>query len=215
MRWCDLYSRNLPDGIAADRREELLGDLTDQAVWETRHYVSQKRVARSVLFRALRGAPADLSWRLHQLSRGRAGGLQFRRFGFGFLSATFASGFALIVVVLVTIVRTLQTSATTDVLFRAPELLVAVSAVAIILGESLLIRPRTRSLGALWMLVAAEVVVFVSVPMLANTGRLLSVASLSSNWATGLDLVGIGVALFYLTGALWWVEVGPKANRES
>jgi hypothetical protein len=215
LRWCNLYSRNLPDEVAAARREELLGDLTDQVEWETQHGVPQKRVARSVLYRALRGAPADLSWRRSQTSLNGRGSLQFRRFGLGFLSVTIASGVVLMVLALTAILRTVQASGTVDVLFREPEILVVVSVMAMLLGESLLVRTRTRSLGALWMLLTAEVVVFVAIPMLANTGRLLSISSLSPSWADSLDLVGVGVALFYVTGALWWLESSSKVDRAS
>jgi hypothetical protein len=210
MRWCDLYSHGIPEDAAASRREELLCDLTDQVEWAAAHEVPQGRVAGSIYLRALRGAPADLSWRRQQRSWAELGSPAFRRFGVGLLSATVTSGFGVMVLAIAAIVRTAQAAGMADLMGRRADVLVLVAAIALLLGQVLLIRPRTRSLGALWMLTAAEAVVFVGLPMFANTGRLLYLASLSAGWTTCLGLAGLGVA----TGALWWLNPKTEAKGE-
>jgi hypothetical protein len=55
LRWVALYTRGLPDEVAARRREELASDLHE-------HTAAGGRPA-AVLGRVLWGIPADLSWR--------------------------------------------------------------------------------------------------------------------------------------------------------
>jgi uncharacterized protein (DUF2062 family) len=214
MAWCVLYSHGVPDTAAAIRREELLRDLTDQVEWSAVRDIPQRRVAASMYGRALRGAPADVSWRLSQRAWTRLGSPVFRGFGVGLLSATAASGLALAALAVAAVMRAVQ-AGTPELIGRRPETLVFVAAAALLLGELLLARSRTRSVGALWMLVAAEIVVFVGLPLLAGATRILSFASLSSGWALSLDLAGVGVALFYLVGVLWWLGATSPPKEKS
>jgi hypothetical protein len=215
MQWCDLYSRGLPQEVVAARREELSRDMADQVDWATCNDTPQRHVAWSIGVRAVRGAPADLSWRSSQRFRASLDSPSFRAFSIGFLSMTVASGFVLFLIASVSIIRQVQEMNASGVLADRSQLLVLVAAVALLLGEALLARPRTRSLGALWMLVSAEAIVFAGMPMLAGTTRLLSLTSLSPSWSASMDLAGLGVAIFYATGALWWLPRPVTAEDES
>lgn len=64
LGWCDLYTRGLPEDVAADRRDELASDLHEHR----QAWISDGRPLfwRDVVVRALLGVPADLSWRTHQ-----------------------------------------------------------------------------------------------------------------------------------------------------
>jgi hypothetical protein len=71
--WVHLYTRSAPPGERADRRAEILADLSDERAASRELRRSQADHARSVLSRVLRGVPADLSWRVGvELRHGRA-----------------------------------------------------------------------------------------------------------------------------------------------
>jgi hypothetical protein len=72
LAWCDWYTRGLPDDVAAERRDELAADLHDHRLDAMRRDEVDGRHARAVVARALLGAPADLSWRSHQLRIARS-----------------------------------------------------------------------------------------------------------------------------------------------
>ena len=72
LAWCDWYTRGLPDDVASARRDELTADLHDHRVDASRRDEVDGRLARAVVARALLGAPADLSWRSHQLRIARS-----------------------------------------------------------------------------------------------------------------------------------------------
>lgn len=68
--WCGVYTRGLPDNVAADRRDELVSDLHDHRAAATA--TGRSTIARDLAVRALLGVPADLSWRTHQLRIARS-----------------------------------------------------------------------------------------------------------------------------------------------
>ena len=72
--WCRWYTRDLPADTARDRCDELRSDLFDQCADGAEQGTSPGRLARSILARAARGVPADLSWRTHQLRTARSAG---------------------------------------------------------------------------------------------------------------------------------------------
>ena len=81
LAWCDWYTRGLPDDVASERRDELAADLHDHRVDATRRDEVDGRHARAVVARALLGAPADLSWRSHQLRIARSARRQEKQMG--------------------------------------------------------------------------------------------------------------------------------------
>lgn len=64
--WVATYTRSVPKQIAEGRREELLSDLYEQYSAAARSGHTRKAASRSIAWRALRGAVADLRWgRVH------------------------------------------------------------------------------------------------------------------------------------------------------
>jgi hypothetical protein len=61
--WARLYTLGLPREVALRRRDELAADLHDQIAAERAAGVGERRIARGLASRALRGLPADLAWR--------------------------------------------------------------------------------------------------------------------------------------------------------
>jgi hypothetical protein len=68
-RWARRYTRDLPASVVERRVDELHADLHDHIAHERSHGLDERRIARSVLWRAARGLPADLSWRDLELAR--------------------------------------------------------------------------------------------------------------------------------------------------
>jgi hypothetical protein len=66
--WCSFYTRDLPDTVAADRREELTSDLFE-------HRAAGGSTA-SIARRWIAGIPSDLSWRYRMLEASGARGLR-------------------------------------------------------------------------------------------------------------------------------------------
>jgi hypothetical protein len=61
--WVRLYTRNLPPAIAERRIDELDADLHDHIAHERARGTGDRRIARSLAARMLRGLPADAAWR--------------------------------------------------------------------------------------------------------------------------------------------------------
>jgi len=62
-RWARLYTRGLPAPVARRRIDELAADLHDQVAHERAAGVDERRIARGLASRMLRGLAADLAWR--------------------------------------------------------------------------------------------------------------------------------------------------------
>jgi hypothetical protein len=62
-RWVRLYTRNLPTPIARRRIDEIDADLHDHIAHERAAGTSDRRIARGIASRMVRGLAADASWR--------------------------------------------------------------------------------------------------------------------------------------------------------
>jgi hypothetical protein len=62
-RWVRFYTRNLPQPVAQRRVDEIDADLHDQIAHERAHGTSDRRIARGIAARLVRGLAADVSWR--------------------------------------------------------------------------------------------------------------------------------------------------------
>ena len=62
-RWVRFYTRDLPEPIARRRRDEIAADLHDHIDHERTHGTEDRRIARSIAGRLVRGLAADASWR--------------------------------------------------------------------------------------------------------------------------------------------------------
>jgi hypothetical protein len=68
-RWVRFYTRDLPDPIARRRADELQADLHDHIADERARGTGDREIARSIAARMLRGAFADVSWRIGTIAR--------------------------------------------------------------------------------------------------------------------------------------------------
>jgi hypothetical protein len=104
--WVDLYTRGVPAGLRAARRDEIDDDLWCQQEEATAMGRSPRSLAAEVVLRLLFGMPADVSWRLaHPGSRGvapmeRSSSVSIRLFGaLAFIAGASWGTMAIIVVV--------------------------------------------------------------------------------------------------------------------
>jgi hypothetical protein len=68
VRWVRFYTRDLPPDIAERRAIELHADVHDHIAHERARRVREKRIARSVALRMIRGIRDDVAWRADQPS---------------------------------------------------------------------------------------------------------------------------------------------------
>lgn len=68
-RWVHLYTRRLPAAVAWERRAELMSDLWEEGAESRAQGRPPAVTAASMVYRALAGVPADITWRSGQLSR--------------------------------------------------------------------------------------------------------------------------------------------------
>ena len=64
-RWVRFYTRELPIPIAQRRADEIVADLHDHIAHERANGISDRRIARGIASRMLRGLAADVAWRAH------------------------------------------------------------------------------------------------------------------------------------------------------
>jgi hypothetical protein len=62
-RWVRFYTRDLPAPVAERRAGEIAADLHDHIAHERAAGTSERRIARGIASRMLRGVAADASWR--------------------------------------------------------------------------------------------------------------------------------------------------------
>jgi hypothetical protein len=65
-RWVRFYTRDLPTPIAQRRLEEIDADLHDHIAHERANGISDRRIARGIASRMVRGLAADAAWRGRQ-----------------------------------------------------------------------------------------------------------------------------------------------------
>ena len=88
-RWCQWYTRGLTPDVADVRRDEIASDLYEHGVYADEIGCSPRALQRSIVMRAVRGIPADLSWRFAQTTAAREGEFTVRsRLAAGSLPST-------------------------------------------------------------------------------------------------------------------------------
>ena len=156
LRWCDFYTRDLDPLIATGRRDELRSDLWEHARW------SKGKSGGPILWRAIRGVPADLAWRHEQrVAAARLVPMATRVLGAGVATLSAAAASLLIGLGVVTLVRR---SWAVEQNYLPPSSanaawVLALTALAVV-GALLLLRRRTRSLGALALALSTALVHF-------------------------------------------------------
>jgi hypothetical protein len=208
-RWCAFYTRGLPAEIATDRRDELRADVVDHIEWARNEGSTDPAVSRAILWRALKGIPSDLSWRRAQLRMADATGFGTRLFAGWLLLGACVLGVGLIALALTAIARDHQGVPVGD----GPVLPTLVAALVIACGILLMLRVRTRWLGALWIAAGAPMIATTAADLLiANTTVLYHVATATPLWSTGERAVGTCLLVFYVAAAMWWMPERSKAT---
>ena len=193
--WCRWYTRDLPADTARDRCAELHSDLFDQCADGAQQGTSSGQLARSILARAARGVPADLSWRTHQLRIARSAGAKEAPMsstinGDGWRSTARALS---AVVAPWAVVAAVGMGATTDGSAWA-----AGAMAAFVLGLALALygvwaMPRHPRAGALASAVAA---VLTTVPLI---------------WFVVIPMLGVAIAAFFVVFAVRERRILPAA----
>jgi hypothetical protein len=217
-RWCSWYTRELDAQAAADRRDELASDLHEHAVWADESGTAPRAVARAILSRALRGAPADLAWRYSQRRKlALADPAGFRRIRVeGVASALVlivASGvlgwglFVLARIALSVMAEQIRPGSATSLVVAACTVL-AVGAVV------LLSRRRTRFIGALIMVLPSVGLVHFGLFQLYSLSATVGALTFSMpGWEFASNTLMAGLGLFFVAAAIWsWPEQHISSN---
>jgi len=199
LRWADLYTRGLDPVAAGDRVAELESDL-----WE--HAAAEPGARAAILSRAIRGIPADLAWRHEQRTAARMLLPRSQRIVGNAVTALVAlAASALIALGLVAIARTAY--AVTEWGVR-PWSETAVWVIGLtglaVAGAALLLRRRTRALGAI-VLAAASPVVHFALYDLYNKSATIIALSNASTWAIAITLVMASLMLLFVSAAVLWL----------
>jgi hypothetical protein len=200
MRWCDLYTRGLSPAVAGDRRDELASDL-----WE--HAAAEPRATGAMLSRAIRGVPADLAWRYEQRRTARRMvPMRFRVLGGGVAALTAVAASALIGLGLFVLARHVAFSPQR---FSESETWVLGLTFMAIAGSLLLLRVKTRSLGALALALGTALIPFAhrELSTFSVTARQLNQ---TAEWELALWCLVACVASMFIAAALLWLP----ARRE-
>jgi hypothetical protein len=208
-RWCSFYTRGLPMDIASDRRDELHADVVDHINWGRTEGASDRTISRAILWRALKGIPSDLSWRRAQLRLVEATGIGTRLFAGWLLLGTSVVGAGLVTLALTAIARDHQGRPSPDTAILST----LVAALVISCGVVLLLRVRTRWLGALWIAAGAPVVMTTGANLLiVSTTVLFHVAQSTPLWNAGELVSAACLVVFYAAAAVWWLPERSKAQ---
>jgi len=221
LAWVDRYTRDVPGSIADDRRNELMSDLWEQAHDDNDRAKAGVTTAISILSRAVRGVPSDLSWRRAQLA-----GRPSQPFRIRFVKGMVPAGVVLAAVVglMVTSVGVFALGRVGIVVarhqFPPSDLTVmstALGTVGLVCGLLLMVRSRTRWIGAIWLAASAAIVLYFG-------GLALVTISATAQWFAnrlleypmspfGQPAVVAAIAavsLFYLSLAIAWI---PKREE--
>ena len=198
LRWCELYTRGLSPAVAGDRRDELASDL-----WE--HAAHEPRPAAAMLSRAIRGVPADLAWRYEERRRVRGLLPRSQRIVSGGVTAlVLAAASALIVFGVVVISRTSTMALRGEIrpFSETAIWVIGLTALAVV-GLLLLLRQRTRSLGAI-VLAASSALVHFGLFDLINKSATIGAMIVYPQWSIAVALFIGALVLLFLSAALLW-----------
>ena len=212
-RWGAWYTRDLPQGVAGDRRDELASDLWEHASWAHDQGVPAPRVARSIMRRAAAGALSDLGWRWRQI-----GGLPPRearehRLNAAALSGVLALALATLGWATFVFARLGRGVADGSALMVSDSSLAMVAFTLLaVIGLPLLLARRTRFIGGLWLGVTTIGLVWAGFESLRYTSATASALIYNMpGWTTALAGVSAGLALLFVACALrWWPSRSTK-----
>jgi hypothetical protein len=214
LRWSAAYTRGLDARVAAARQDEIASDLHEHAVWANESGMSTRQLARSVRWRAVSGVPADLAWRAAQ-RRAADRGLRFAlRANSALLAAVLTVGLgtaALSVFVIVRVVRALRIG---DIGY-VPNHTVVIGALAVaaLSGCALLLRHRSRALGALLLTIPVGLILPVAGAVLWYvSASTVVVIHHAPWWGTAAAITGAALAVLCLAAAAYWWGIERRAT---
>ncbi|ANJ26104.1 hypothetical protein [Agromyces aureus] len=206
LHWSLRYTGGLDPVVAADRQNEILSDLHEQAAWATEAGVSQRAIARSIRARMLRGIPADLSWRRTQLT-----GEETARWSAPRVDGLLVAAVALIGIVQVAVGTYIAARQTRALLIGDIGFIPSSAAITIALGSialvatALLWHRSTRHWGAMMLAVTGVLIFAQSVEALYYLSATALVVILRVTWLEpAAYAIGLGVAIVCLTGTAQW-----------
>ncbi|MBM7504086.1 hypothetical protein ACFPER_11410 [Agromyces aurantiacus] len=210
LAWCRWYTADLPDEVAAERRAELASDL-----FEEREH-SGARATPSILWRAVRGIPADLAWRGARLRRAAIGAPR-GTFPLAMPALAHLAAVALVAwggVILWRVARSMVIGdwhGAADV----AELSVAGLILALV-GSWLLMVARRRAFAGLVLAVAAYLLVrFGTYALMETSVSFTAWFSTSTGQMVLLNRLATGAAvLFFLSMAAWWRSPTPAPQSD-
>ena len=209
LAWCRWYTADLPVEVAAERRAELASDLFEE------RELSGAPATASILWRAVRGIPADLAWR----------GARLRRAALGAPRGTFPLAMpALAHLAAIALVawggfiawRIVRSMSIGD--WHGAADVAELSVVGLLLalaGSWLLMVARRRAFAGLVLAIAAYLLVrFGTYALMETSVTFTAYFSTSTAQMVLMNRVATGAAvLFFLSMAAWWAS--PKAAAES
>lgn len=205
MHWCGLYTRGLPTEVARERCEEILADMADEEIWAAENHIGTRELARSIHWRAIRGAFADVLWRVSWSDMSK---------GFGLVCAV---SWSFTFVVLFAASSSIAIAALTlaRVGLASPDSVTAILVLAgVVCGLALVARNLSRWLGVLCLLGAQLLVISRGLPSIARTTTILHLMSTSGSGWTVLQLLMIGGSMLVLgSAALWWSPLSGVARK--
>ena len=208
-RWCSWYTREVDVEVAAIRRDELASDLYEHAIWADESGTTPRVAAREILGRALRGAPADLTWRHAQRRKvALADPTHFRRLriegaisSLVLIAASAVLGWGLFVLTrigLSTIGEQIRFGSATAVTIASFTALAAC-------GLVLLLRRRTRVGGALVMVLPSFGLVHFGLFQLYSLSATVGALTFTMpGWELASNSLIVGLGLFFTAAAIWW-----------
>ncbi len=208
-RWSSWYTRTIDTEVATARRDELASDLYEQAISADESGTSPRKVARTILSRAARGAGADLTWRYAQrrhAALANPASFRLRRVegtvsALVLVAASSVAGAGIFVIIRIALstiggeIRPASETALTIVAFTA----LAIGALA------LLLRHRTRVSGAILMVLASIGVVHFGLFQLYSLSATVGAMTFTMpGWDLASTTFIAGLALFFTSAAVWW-----------
>ena len=206
LRWCDLYTRGLSPAVAGDRRAELASDL-----WE--HAAHEPRAAGAILSRAIRGVPADLAWR-HEQRRAarRLVPIETRVVGSAVAVLVALAASTLIVFGLIAIQRTAFWVAQGYVRpwSETAVWVIGLTGLAIV-GALLLLRRKTRPLGALVLAASSPLVHFGLYDLFSKSVTIAALA-IAPGWSVAVVCLMACLVLLFVSAAVLWAPSRKDAK---
>jgi hypothetical protein len=212
LRWCDCYTRDVDPERATQRRSEIISDLHEHREWATDAGVTDADVARQIRRRHFAGLWDDLSWRRTELRARAASDPRFakdRAIEISAVSlvaalAALTLSWGLLVIVRVALSVGHWAGPSGEVYDAAIE--TSVSTAIAVIGLLLLIRWRTRWMGAAVLAVALYGVMhFGLVAMNYASTTMGWLQFMVPGWQLITDGVAVGSAALLMAVAVWWM----------